>query len=169
MYVVRSITNGITEEGYGPAGETVVGLFADLPAAQRGIEALKAAGYSEQQIGVAVRDKQQQQQDLAQGPGTQAAEGATTGQSAVESSAASWDYSPGSARWPSPRVGPIIAGGALASTLAGAGIGAAAGGIIGALSGMGVPEVDGRHFDRGFQQGGVLVTVAFSPMRLKGP
>ena len=30
----------------GVAGETVVGLFADLPAAERGIEGLKAAGFS---------------------------------------------------------------------------------------------------------------------------
>ena len=34
-----------------------------------------------------------------------------------------------------PGIGPIIAGGALASTLAGAGIGAAAGGLLGALWG----------------------------------
>jgi uncharacterized protein (TIGR02271 family) len=58
-----------------------------------------------------------------------------------------------------PGVGPIIAGGALASTLAGAGIGAAAGGLLGALVGMGVPEEDARHFEQGFQQGGILVTV----------
>jgi uncharacterized protein (TIGR02271 family) len=58
-----------------------------------------------------------------------------------------------------PGVGPIIAGGALASTLAGAGIGAAAGGLLGALMGMGIPEEDARHFDEGFRSGGTLVTV----------
>jgi uncharacterized protein (TIGR02271 family) len=58
-----------------------------------------------------------------------------------------------------PGIGPIIAGGTLASTLAGAGIGAAAGGLLGALVGLGVPEDDARHFDEGFQAGGVLVTV----------
>jgi hypothetical protein len=58
-----------------------------------------------------------------------------------------------------PGVGPIIAAGALASTLTGAGVGAAAGGLIGALAGMGIPDEDAKHFDRGFQEGGVLVTV----------
>ena len=141
------------------AGETVVGLFADLPAAQRGIEALKAAGYSEQQIGVAVRDKQQQQ-DLTEGTGTQAAEGATTGAVGGGVVGGVLGLLAGVGALAIPGIGPIIAGGALASTLAGAGIGAAAGGIIGALAGMGVPEEDARHFDRGLQEGGVLVTVA---------
>lgn len=58
-----------------------------------------------------------------------------------------------------PGIGPIIADGALASTLAGAGIGAAAGGLLGALVGMGIPEEDARYFERGFREGGVLVTV----------
>jgi uncharacterized protein (TIGR02271 family) len=143
----------------GVAGETVVGLFADLPAAERGIEGLKAAGFSEQQIGVAVRDKQQQQ-DLTEGTGTQAAEGATTGAVGGGVVGGVLGLLAGVGALAIPGIGPIIAGGALASTLAGAGIGAAAGGIIGALAGMGVPEEDARHFDRGFQQGGVLVTVA---------
>src|SRR5919107_120827 len=96
------------------AGETVVGLFADQPSAERGIQALKAAGFTEQQIGVAVRDRAQQR-ELTEGTGTQAAEGAAAG--------------------------------------------AAAGGLIGALAGMGVPDEDAKHFERGFQEGGVLVTV----------
>ena len=98
----------------GVVGDTVVGLFAEQPAAERGIAALKAAGFSEQQIGVAIRDKQQQK-ELAEGTGTQAAEGA------------------------------------------------AAGGLIGALVGMGVPEEDAQHFERGFQQGKVLITVQAGP------
>ena len=58
-----------------------------------------------------------------------------------------------------PGIGPIIAGGALASTLAGAGIGAAAGGLIGALIGMGIPEEDARYYETGLREGGILVTV----------
>jgi hypothetical protein len=74
-------------------------------------------------------------------------------------SEASSAFSPGVGALAIPGIGPIIAGGALASTLAGAGIGAAAGGLIGALVGMGVPEEDAKHFERGFQEGAVLVTV----------
>jgi uncharacterized protein (TIGR02271 family) len=140
------------------AGATVVGLFADQAEAERGIQALKAAGFSEQQIGVAVRDKRQQE-ELTEGTGTQAAEGATTGAVGGGVLGGIVGLLAGVGALVIPGIGPIIAGGALASTLAGAGIGAAAGGLIGALAGMGVPEADARHFERGFQQGGVLVTV----------
>ena len=58
-----------------------------------------------------------------------------------------------------PGLGPVLAGGVLASTLAGVGIGAATGGLLGALMGLGVPEEDAKHFDRGFREGGTLVTV----------
>lgn len=142
----------------GIVGGTVVALFADLPAAERGIEALKDAGFSEEEIGVAVRDTRQQQ-DLVEGTGTQAAEGATKGAVGGGVLGGVVGLLAGVGALAIPGIGPIIAGGVLASTLAGAGVGAAAGGIIGALAGMGVPEENARHFERGFQEGGVIVTV----------
>jgi uncharacterized protein (TIGR02271 family) len=140
------------------AGETVVGLFADQPSAERGIQALKAAGFTEQQIGVAVRDRAQQR-ELTEGTGTQAAEGAAAGAMGGGMVGGVIGLLAGVGALVIPGVGPIIAAGALASTLTGAGIGAAAGGLIGALAGMGVPDEDAKHFERGFQEGGVLVTV----------
>jgi hypothetical protein len=142
----------------GVAGNTVVGLFADQSAAERGIESLKAAGFTEQEIGVAARDKRQQK-DLTESTGTTAAEGAAKGAVGGGVLGGIVGLLTGVGALVIPGIGPIIAGGALASTLAGAGIGAAAGGLIGALVGMGVPEEDAKHFERGFQQGGVLVTV----------
>src|SRR5687768_6456011 len=59
-------------------GSTVVGLFDDQPTAEAAIQRLTAAGFQEQQIGVAVRDREQQK-EIAEGTGTQAAEGAKTG------------------------------------------------------------------------------------------
>ena len=146
----------------GVDGGTVVGLFDDQSAAERGIESLKDAGFSEQEIGVAVRDKRQQK-DLTEGTGTQAAEGAAKGAMGGGVLGGLVGLLTGVGALAIPGIGPIIAGGALASTLAGAGIGAAAGGLIGALVGMGVPEEDAKHFERGFQQGGVLVTVLAGP------
>ena len=142
----------------GVAGETVVALFADQPAAERGIQALKAAGFTEQQIGVAVRDKEQQK-EISEGTGTQTAEGAAAGAMGGGVVGGVIGLLAGVGALVIPGVGPIIAAGALASTLTGAGIGAAAGGLIGALAGMGVPDEDAKHFERGFQEGGVLVTV----------
>jgi uncharacterized protein (TIGR02271 family) len=139
-------------------GGTVVGLFQDQPAAEAAIRRLLAAGFTEQQIGVAVRDRERQQA-LTESTGTQAAEEATKGAVGGGVVGGVIGLLAGVGALAIPGVGPIIAGGALASTLAGAGIGAAAGGLIGALVGMGVPEEEAKHFERGFQQGGILVTV----------
>jgi uncharacterized protein (TIGR02271 family) len=99
------------------------------------------------------------QDELIEGTGTQAAEGAATGALGGGVLGGVIGLLAGVGALAIPGVGPIIAGGTLASTLAGAGIGAAAGGLIGALAGMGIPEEDARHFDQGFQAGGTLVTV----------
>jgi uncharacterized protein (TIGR02271 family) len=137
---------------------TVVGLFHNQADAERAIERLKEAGFSENQIGVALKDRDRQQ-DLIEGTGTQAAEGAATGAIGGGVLGGVIGLLAGVGALAIPGVGPIIAGGTLASTLAGAGIGAAAGGLLGALVGMGVPEEDAEHFDRGFRAGGTLVTV----------
>jgi uncharacterized protein (TIGR02271 family) len=137
---------------------TVVGLFPNQADAERAIQRLKEEGFSEDQIGVALRDRERQK-DLIAGTGTQAAEGAATGAIGGGVLGGVIGLLAGVGALAIPGVGPIIAGGTLASTLAGAGIGAAAGGLLGALAGMGVPEEDARHFDQGFRAGGTLVTV----------
>jgi uncharacterized protein (TIGR02271 family) len=137
---------------------TVVGLFKNQVDAERAIERLKQAGFTENQIGVAMRDRSQQK-ELMEGTGTQAAEGAATGAISGGVLGGVIGLLAGVGALAIPGIGPIIAGGALASTLAGAGIGAAAGGLLGALMGMGIPEEDARHFDEGFKAGGTLVTV----------
>jgi uncharacterized protein (TIGR02271 family) len=137
---------------------TVVGLFHNQADAERAIQRLKNEGFSENQIGVAIKDRERQQ-DLVEGTGTQAAEGAATGAIGGGVLGGVIGLLAGVGALAIPGVCPIIAGGTLASTLAGAGIGAAAGGLLGALVGMGVPEEDAQHFDKGFRAGGTLVTV----------
>jgi hypothetical protein len=56
-------------------------------------------------------------------------------------------------------IGPVLAAGPIAAALTGAGIGAAAGGLIGALTESGVPEEDARYYAEGVRRGDVLVTV----------
>jgi uncharacterized protein (TIGR02271 family) len=138
---------------------TVVGLFHNQADAERAIQRLKERGFSESQIGVAIKDRSKQD-DLIEGTGTQAAEGAATGAIGGGVLGGVIGLLAGVGALAIPGVGPIIAGGTLASTLAGAGIGAAAGGLLGALVGMGVPEEDAKHFDEGFRSGGTLVTVS---------
>jgi uncharacterized protein (TIGR02271 family) len=152
MMSKRKNLDSTTESG------TVVGLFHNQADAERAIERLKQEGFSENQIGVAMRDRGRQE-ELVEGTGTQAAEGAATGALGGGILGGVLGLLAGVGALAIPGVGPIIAGGTLASTLAGAGIGAAAGGLLGALVGMGVPEEDARHFDQGFRAGGTLVTV----------
>ncbi len=62
-----------------------------------------------------------------------------------------------------PGVGPVIAGGALATALAtaaaGGAIGAAAGGLTGALVGLGIPDDRARHYNDRVSRGDYLVMV----------
>ncbi len=58
-----------------------------------------------------------------------------------------------------PGVGPVLAAGWLASTLGGAVIGGAAGGMIGALVQTGVSENDAAQYADGVRRGGTLVTI----------
>ena len=61
-----------------------------------------------------------------------------------------------------PGVGPVVAGGWLVATAAGAVTGAvvggAAGGLVGSLTGAGVPEHDANLYAEGVRRGGTLVT-----------
>src|SRR6476469_975872 len=140
-------------------GRTVVGLFARRRDAEAAIRDLKAAGFRDDQIGVALQDREAQG-ELLESTGAKEAQGAAVG-------ALSGGLVGGLIGLLGsllvPGVGPIIVGGVLASALTGAGIGAATGGIIGALMGLGVPETDARHFDQGLRLGSTLVTVDAGP------
>jgi uncharacterized protein (TIGR02271 family) len=65
-----------------------------------------------------------------------------------------------------PVIGPIVAAGpiaaALTAALGGAGVGAATGGLIGALTDMGVPEDEAKHYQDQVGQGKTLVIVRAS-------
>ncbi len=147
-----------TRDPVRPTG-TVVGLFHKSIAAERAIRDLKDGGFTDQQIGVLMRDPDEQRR-LAEETGTKAGEAAATGAVTGGVLGGLVGLLAGVGALVIPGVGPLIAGGALASTLAGAGIGAAAGGLLGALIGMGVPEEEARYYERGVEQGGILVSVA---------
>jgi hypothetical protein len=139
-------------------GRTVVGMFTNRPDAEAAIRELKAAGFGEDRIGVALQDREEQGdlRDRMETSGREAAGSAAKG--AVSGGLVGGLIGLlGSLLIPG--VGPIVVGGVLASTLTGAGIGAATGGIIGTLVALGVPEADARHFDEGLRSGRTLVTV----------
>jgi hypothetical protein len=140
-----------------PSG-IVVGLFRKTIGAERAIRDLKDAGFTDTQIGVLMRDPDQERR-LVEEAGTKAGEAAAAGAVTGGVLGGLVGLLAGVGALVIPGVGPIIAGGALASTLAGAGIGAAAGGLLGALIGLGIPEEEARYYERGLQEGGILVSV----------
>jgi uncharacterized protein (TIGR02271 family) len=132
----------------------VVGVFDTYEQVKCATEALYRAGYKEDQIGiVARRDVAGTTTELrGRKAGEGAASGAVTGGilGGLLGAAASLAI---------PGVGPILAGGILATTFAGAATGAAAGGVLGALAGLGVPEEEARFYDEEFKRGRILLTV----------
>ncbi len=144
---------------------TVAGLFADRSHAQQAISDLKAAGFGEDQIGVAMRDRNEQGQlaDESGVHGTHAGSGAATG--GVVGGVLGLLVGVGALAIPG--IGPVITAGVLAHAIgagaAGVAIGVVGGGIVGALIGLGIPEHEARHFETGFNAGGALVTVNAGP------
>jgi hypothetical protein len=136
-------------------GRTVVGLFQQRSQAEQAIRELKRAGFTDDQLGVAMHDQPSGSAPV-ENRDTEVAEGATVG-ALTGGVLGSLVGLLGS--FLIPGVGPILVGGVLAS-LAGAGLGATTGGILGALKSAGVPEHDAAHFDAGLRAGGILVTVS---------
>ena len=58
-----------------------------------------------------------------------------------------------------PGVGPFIAAGPILAALAGAGTGAAIGGVAGGLIGMGIPEYEAKRYEGYIKDGGILLSV----------
>jgi hypothetical protein len=151
----------------------VAAVFQDWNDASRAVTKLEDAGFSESMIGIARLDsdkgkiqhtdasgaKKDDGERVAGGVATGAAVGGVAGLLAALASLAI------------PGVGPIVAGGMLATTFGsaagaaitgagvGAGLGAATGGLIGALTSLGLSEDEARAYESGMRSGGTLVTV----------
>lgn len=144
----------------------VVALFQDRDDATTAIRELHRNGFQQDQIGVAMRDRSAQG-ELVEETGSSAVEGAAAGAVGGGVLGGLMGLLIGIGAIAIPGIGPVVAGGALASALgvaggtaaAGAGIGAATGGILGALVGLGVPHDEARYFEQGFREGGIIVSV----------
>lgn len=144
----------------------VVALFRDREDATSAIRELHGSGFGREQIGVAMRDRSAEG-ELAAETGSSPVEGAAAGAVGGGVLGGLVGLLVGIGAIAIPGIGPVVAGGALASALgvaggtaaAGAGIGAATGGVLGALVGLGVPHDEARYFEQGFREGGIVVSV----------
>ncbi|MDI3298153.1 MAG: hypothetical protein QJR08_03170 [Bacillota bacterium] len=137
---------------------TVAGVFDSRDAAERAVQALEQAGFSDRQVSLAGKDERARagggagrmqgargwgDQNLSDGTGWGAGIGAGVGLAASLGALAI------------PGIGPLVAMGPLAATLGGA----AAGGLAGGLVDMGIPENESRGYEEEVRQGRFLAVV----------
>ena len=127
----------------------VVGVFTEQARARQAIEALRAAGYSDDEIGFLTRAATSASSDDERAG---VAEGAVSGGviGGVLGAAVSLLI---------PGFGPAVAGGILAATFGGMVLGAAAGSIYTSLVSLGVPDRDAQFYQQELEAGHVVVTV----------
>src|SRR5258706_618859 len=140
--------------------KTVVGLFDNSNEAQQVVDDLTRIGVPRSDISIA-RSKttaggsastaDDVDNDIGAGVATGATPGAVVGGAAGLIASLSALAIPG--------FGPVLAAGPIIATLTGAGIGAATGGLIGALVNVGVPEEEAEYYSEGVRRGGTLVSV----------
>lgn len=138
---------------------TIVGIFEDRQRADLAVTDLKAAGFRDDQIGVALRPAEGEttSQTLSSETADHSGQGAMAGALAGLGLGALAGL--GVLAGVIPVVGPAIVGGTLGVILSNAAVGAGVAGLAGALIGAGVPEEEARFAHQEFEAGRTIVTV----------
>jgi hypothetical protein len=133
---------------------TVSRMYDSYGQAQRVVQKLEEAGFSSSEVSLVsrYRDDYTLADDAS---GTGAATGATAG--ALLGGGTGLLTALGVIAIPG--LGPLVAAGVIATTLAGAASGSVVGGLLGALTGSGVSEEDAHVYSEGVRRGSSLVTV----------
>ncbi len=130
----------------------VIGVFPAQAQAQQALQALRNAGFGDEEIGFLSRAGATQDiSDVSAGAASGVIEGGIVGGLLGAAVAL---FIPG--------FGPALAGGIIAATLSGAALGAGAGGILGMLRGIGVNENDVRFYQDELAANHVIITVKVS-------
>jgi hypothetical protein len=142
--------------------EWLTGLFRDRGDAERAVDDLRQAGFDVDDISV-MMNQDTRVRNFTMESSLNAAEGATAGGfvgGAVGAVVAGLTATGSIAALGGAgnEVGPIVAG-PLAAALAGLGAGALGGGVIGALAGLGMPEVRAKEIETKLNDGGIVIAV----------
>ncbi len=135
----------------------LVSVFDNRNEAEKAVDELEHSGFSSDDVGFALRGK-----DINAGgtvtdavgtkDGSGAAVGAVTGGVVGTLLGAA-------AALLIPGVGPVLAGGILATSLGYAAAGVAVGGLLGAMTGAGLTEEEAKYYEKEFNSGRAIVTV----------
>ena len=153
----------------------VVGLFDSRSEAHSTVQQLLNSGFDREDMSLVSQDTDRQSNDGKTHPGISGSDlsipkddtsGALKGAGIGAALGGIGGLLAGIAGLAIPVIGPIVAAGpiaaALTAALGGAGIGAATGGLIGALTDMGVPEDEAKHYQDQVGRGKTLVVVRAS-------
>src|SRR5215213_9178431 len=143
---------------------TVTGLFRDRESAERTYNSLRTRGYNDDDVSLMMSDDTRKKYfsdddddktdfdtKAWEGAGKGAAIGGTVGATLAAIAAIGTTVA-------LPGIGLLVAG-PLAAGIAGAGAGGLTGGIVGALIGSGIPEDRAKDYERGINEGGILMGV----------
>jgi hypothetical protein len=136
----------------------VFGLFRDEATLARAIDALKVAGFANEDISALLPDTKATR-ELAHEKHTKAPEGAAAGATAGVVAGGTLGWLLGIGAIAIPGLGAFLAAGPIMAALAGAGVGAAAGTLTGALIGVGIPEYEAKRYESFVNDGGMLLSV----------
>jgi hypothetical protein len=137
--------------------EAVVCIVPSEARAANIVDSLCDAGFSTYDISALLPE-----QDDRREPGyesTKAPEGAVAGASAGAVVGGTFGLLAGIGTLAIPGLGPFIVAGPIMSMLSGAAIGGGAGGVAGALIGMGIPEGEAKQYEGDLRAGKILLTV----------
>jgi hypothetical protein len=138
--------------------KAVFGIYSTVSQAERAVDTLVTAGFSNDDISVLMPD-QEVSKAFGHEKHTKAPEGTTTGAAAGGALGGTLGLLAGIGALAIPGVGPLIAAGPIMGALAGLGVGGAVGGMVGALVGMGIPEYEAKRYEGRIKAGGVLLSV----------
>lgn len=136
----------------------VFAILSDRLHAQAAVDALMRNGFRGADISVLLADNVGTK-DMAHEKHTKAPEGAVTGASAGAVIGGAVGLLAGAGAILIPGLGPFIAAGPIMGLLAGAGSAGIAGGIIGALVGLGIPEYEAKRYEGLIREGRALISV----------
>jgi hypothetical protein len=137
-------------------------MFRDRESAEGAYRSLTSRGYTKDDVDVLMSDETRKKHfsddDVESDLGNKALEGAAVGAGIGGTLGAILAGVAAVGTLAIPGVG-LIAAGPIAAALAGLGAGGAAGGLIGALVGAGIPEERAKLYEKGINEGGIVMGV----------
>lgn len=135
------------------------GVYATSDLAENAVDYLLKAGFAKSAISVLLPDGDETSRGFAHDKRTKAPEGTAAGATTGGLIGGAFGLVVGLGALAVPGLEPLAAAGPIIGALTGLGAGGAVGGIVGAFIGLRVPEFEARLYDGAIESGGVLVSV----------